>query len=227
MVDDFNVPVLEFLRLFFVINPLVLIPIFSEILGKTDNKEKRLIYILGAILVAFVTLLLFAFFGTKILKYIGISTNSFSIAGGILLIIIGTMMMVTGKPSIPPPSNNTGQKESKELIEPGAWFVPMGIPYIAGPGAITYTILMAQNDTSIVYNIPLYTSAIIATALFISLCLLIFFNLFSDLLMARLNLGKEVTTYLNMGVAKVMGMFITAIAVEFIINGILGIIHTP
>jgi multiple antibiotic resistance protein len=205
MADEFLV---NFLRLLFVINPLVLIPIFQQF--RLENKNDNLICMVKAIFLALIILTGFGIFGTAILKFIGISTYSFSIAGGSLLIILGINLMMTGN-ALPLVSD-----EKKR----GTCFVPMGTPFIAGPGAITATMLMAQNDTSKFYNIPIFTSLTIIFVLFITLLILFLSADIPEYLKER---QKD---YFMDVIAKIMGIFITAIGVEFIVNGISGFIHT-
>ena len=91
---------------------------------------------------------------------------------------------------------------------------PIGTPFIAGPGAITVTMLMSKNDALAVSIFPLMTIAAILFCLFATMVILYYSDKLLDLF------GSEG----NKAIARIMGIVIAAIGVEFIISGVLGVI---
>ena len=122
------------ISLFIIVDPFGNIPIFVG-LTENDKRHQKKVYN-TAVLVGLVLLLVFAFTGTEILSIFGISMESFEIAGGILLLIISIKILISG---------TREQVESPESI--GA--VPIAMPLLVGPGAITTTIFNIQT-----YQIP-------------------------------------------------------------------------
>ena len=165
----------------------------------TIKKEGREKCIFRAVISAAAILILFACAGIPFIKYIGISIDSFSIAGGALLFIIGVQIMTTGK---------------YPATETEGCIVPIGTPFIAGPGAITITMLMAENDPLTFSIFPVVTIFAIGFCLFVTLVILYY----SDKILRFLR--EEV----NKAVAQIMGIIIAAIGVEFIMGGVLGVI---
>jgi len=182
------------ISLFIVVDPLGNIPIFISLTDKMSDTERKRTFqratITGAILLFF-----FALLGQQIFILFGISMRSFMIAGGILLLLIAVKMLVTGK-----------WEESGESPE-SVGIVPMAIPLLVGPGAITTTIL----------NIRIFNLTITVLSI-----LIVFFTVW--LILRFIDpiyklLGKAG----SMVISRVMALIIAAIAVEYILNGIQGI----
>ncbi|MDD1718859.1 MAG: MarC family protein [Methanoregulaceae archaeon] len=154
---------------------------------------------------ALVILLTFAILGGIILQLFGITLEAFRIAGGMLLFLIG-MDMVYARPS----RTKITQTERTESIEAEEIAViPLAFPMIAGPGAITTTIVLmneAQND--------LVKIAIIMISILIAIILTYAMMLRSDYIVKRI--GQREYRAIN----RLMGMLLLAIAVQFVINGI-------
>jgi len=124
------------LSLFLVLNAVGQIPLFISILAPYDHKRQRKI-IIRELFIALGILLLFDFFGNEILSLLGISKSIIGIAGGILLFLI-SLEMVFPK-----------EKSAKGLPEHEPMVIPLAIPVITGPGAITMVMLYShkiQND---------------------------------------------------------------------------------
>ena len=163
-------------------------------MGLTDKMEdapRKKVYN-TATLVSFVLLLVFAFLGQEILNIFSLSIFSFEVAGGILLLIISIRILISG--------SMHEHVESPESI--GA--VPIAIPLLVGPGAITTTI----------FNIQAYGSlaAILAVVIVLSLTWVIlrFINKIYRFL------GKTGSLI----IARVMALLIAAIAMQYILTGI-------
>lgn len=130
--------------IFFVLNATGSIPLFLAILAPFEHK-RQLKIIFRECVFALVILLFFTFFGDNILEVLGISRPIIGMAGGILLFII-SLSMIFPKPSLP--------SDPKLKQEP--MFIPLAIPVITGPGAIT-TVMLYSHETQ---NAPLVGSAV-------------------------------------------------------------------
>ncbi len=183
-----------FIILFVVMDPPGNIPVFIA-LTKGMRKEERRTELNHAVIVATILLLLFAFLGKIILNVLGISIDSFMIAGGILLLLISFDLL-------------RGEHKYGVTEESGAGVgaVPIGTPMLAGPGAITAVMVIIQSSGVFVVLFSIL-STIIATRLVLGQ---------SDRLYDLM--GKVGTEVLS----RVIGIIVAAIAIQFIGNGIIG-----
>ena len=178
------------IALFIIVDPVGNIPIFVGLTENISDAQRKKTYN-TAVLVGAALLLVFAFTGQEILTIFGLSIYSFEIAGGILLLIISIRILISG-------FHETS--ESPESL--GA--VPIAIPLLVGPGAITTTI----------FNLQYYGTGITILAVAIVLALtwvtLRFIN------GAYKILGKTGSVV----IARVMALLIAAIAVQYILTGV-------
>ena len=179
--------------LFIILDPIGLIPVFLAVTLNYSPQERRTV-LTRATLVALGLLLVFTFVGTGILRFFGISINDFKIAGGILLMVIALRII-----------NEAHYGETGG----GSGVVPLAVPLLVGPGAITTTIVLLEtNGLWITLAAVLITFGII----------FIIFRSVGFLYRILGNTGSDV-------VAKIMGMLLAAIAVQFIRQGIQAIFH--
>lgn len=120
--------------IFFVLNATGQIPLFLAMLARFDQK-RQLMIITRELTIALVILLMFTFFGDAILRIIGITRPIIAIAGGVLLFLISLGMI------FPSADANTPEKALHQ--EP--MIIPLAIPIITGPGAITAVMLYAHE----------------------------------------------------------------------------------
>lgn len=180
--------------LFLVFDPLGNIAVFSCVLSRIEPGRRRRI-IIRELLFALAILVTFLFLGRHILMLLGISQSSLGIAGGIILLMIAIKMVFSGSEAI---------FENAPDEEP--FLVPLAIPLIAGPSAIATVILLMAKDPT---QWPLWFLALLM-AWFGSGVLLMFSDRLSLLLGTR---GSK-------AVERLMGMILTAVAVEMLIKGI-------
>ncbi len=183
-----------FIMLFVVMDPPGNIPIFMALTGDMTKKEreKELNY---AVVVATVLLLIFAFLGKIILYVLGITTDSFMIAGGILLLLISFDLL-------------RGEHKYGVRGDSGVGAVPLGTPLLAGPGAIT-TVMVIIQSRGVGFVLFAIFSAIIATKLVLGQ---------SERILSIIGkVGSEV-------LSRVIGIIVAAIAIQFIGDGIIGMI---
>jgi multiple antibiotic resistance protein len=179
------------LVLFIIVDPFGNVPIFMGLTEKFSNAQRSKVFN-TAIFVGVVLLLVFAFTGHEIFLIFGISVESFRIAGGLLLLITSMRILVSGS-----------LYESTEPMESlGA--VPIAMPLLVGPGAITTTIL----------NLKLYGTLVtiisVLIVLFLTWVILRYVNSIYRVL------GKTGSVV----IARVMSLLLAAIAVQFILVGI-------
>jgi len=187
------------IALFIIVDPIGDIPIFVGLTENMTDGSRQKVYN-TAVIVGLILLLVFAFTGTEILKLFGISLESFEIAGGILLLIISIRILISG----------TREKaESSESI--GA--VPIAMPLLVGPGAITATIITLQTYQDVQPNGAYISVGIAVTAAVIVLALTWVILRFTNKLYKFL--GKTG----SMVIARVMALLISAIAVQYILDG--------
>ncbi len=178
------------LVLFIIVDPFGNIPIFLGLTQSMNDTQRKKIFN-TAILVSFILLLLFSFAGQEIFNIFGVSIYSFEIAGGILLLIIAIRILISGS------------LHEKEDTPESIGAVPIAMPLLVGPGAITTTILNLQSYDIFV---TVLSVLIVLTATWV---ILRFMNQIYRIL------GKTGSVI----IARVMSLFIAAIAIQYIIIG--------
>ena len=177
--------------LFIIVDPFGSVPIFMGLTEKMAEAQKRKVFN-TATLIGVILLLVFAFTGQEIFLIFGISIYSFEVAGGILLLIIAIRILISGSPH--------ENVESPESI--GA--VPIAMPLLVGPGAITTTILNLQAFGTLV------TIMSVLVVLFVTWIILRYVSSIYKFL------GKTGVVV----IARVMALLIAAIAIQYILGGI-------
>lgn len=187
----------SFVILFVILDPVGNLPIFISLTRGMKEKEiSRNIH--KAILVASAVLLIFLFLGIKIFEFFRITTESFLIAGGIILLIF-SIFYVLGIDVV------RGHHHNHKGTDVAS--VPLGTPLITGPGTITTTIILVGEHGIWITLI----AAIIA--LFCTWLILRYSGCLYKIL------GKSGSNI----VSRIMGLILAAIAVQFIIKGVLGV----
>lgn len=180
--------------LLLVMDPLGNIPLFVALLRPVDP-ARRTVVILRECGIAFVVLLFFVFFGDTLLSLLGLSNSALHIAGGLILFLISLRMIFRH------PEGLFG-----DVISGEPFIVPLAIPSIAGPTAIATVILMVSRAP----HRTLEWIAAATIAMLITLALLLFADRLSKLIGERGLLACE----------RLMGLILTAIAVEMLLQGI-------
>lgn len=180
--------------LFLIMDPLGNIPIFLSLLkGVTPERRRRVL--LRELLIALVVLFAFLFGGQYILKVLQLKQESVSIAGGIILFLIGVKMV------FPPKEGVFGHAEGGE-----PFIVPMAIPGVAGPSAMAALLLLTHTQPG---KLPQWALALFAAWFATALIL------WSATYLYRL-LGESVLTALE----RLMGMILIALSVQMLLDGI-------
>ncbi len=133
------------ISLFLLLNSYAQIPVFLALLSSFDAKRQKII-IFREMIIAFVVLLVFIFFGMGVLKLIGIKAPVIGIGGGLLLIIIALNMI------FPKDVKTEGLPAHEPFI------VPLAIPCIAGPATMTSVMLFAEQQGAVITTLALFTA---------------------------------------------------------------------
>lgn len=182
-------------------DPFAVVPVYLSITEKLTHKE-QLAVCKKAGLIATAILLAFAFTGTSIFKLFGISLPAFQIAGGILLLLLGIAQLNANRQRV------KLEEKTESLEREDVSVFPLATPLLAGPGSISTVVLLSSDLTSLSAYVVLVLAiicALLATYMFLR---------FAPLLFRVLG-----TTGLNL-LTRIMGILLTAIAIQFIINGL-------
>lgn len=191
-----------FIGLFAAVNPLGIMPIFVSLTAHQDPIERNKTAFTACIAVAII-LIVSLLAGQLLLDVFSISLDSFRVAGGMLLVSIAFTMM-SGKLG-EDKQNKQEQSESVSIEQIGV--VPLAMPLLAGPGAISSTIVYASR----------YPSSIDTLGLIICICI------FSLGVWGLLRIAPSIVRLLGQTginvVTRIMGLILGALGIEFIANG--------
>ena len=203
--DVLSFALLSLSSIIIIINPLGATLIYVSFTTTMDHPARDAIA-RDACRFALIILLSVAVLGTWILQLFGITLEAFRIAGGILLFGIG-MEMVYAKTSRTK-LTATEKYESRDVEDVA--MMPLAIPMIAGPGAITTTIVL-MNEAITITPVAI---AIVFSSIIISIAITYFMMRNSDYIIKKI--GQREYRAIN----RLLGMLLIAIAVQFVINGI-------
>jgi multiple antibiotic resistance protein len=196
---------IAFTTFFATIGPLDVAAVYAGLTANKTSSERFSIAVRGTLIAAFV-LLLFAFLGQKVLSSFGISLAAFRTAGGILLLLIGIEMVFARDSGA---TSTTDEEEAEADGRSDIAAFPIATPLIAGPGAIGAVILlMAEGNGDYVHQ-AVVVGALIAILLATFICML-----------AASSLQKVLGVTGIQVVGRVMGVLISALAIQFIFDGI-------
>ncbi len=187
-----------------VVDPVGLVPTFIAITAGLPDRARRTVA-LRASLIACVVLAGSALIGDWLLRSLSISLPAFRIAGGLLLFSIASEM-VFGVRTVR--QSQQAEEAVEERVRNIAAF-PLAIPLMAGPGAITATVLLAGRSDSDWGRLALLLTVIAAV---MAVCLLVFLMASR---VARL-LGATGSVVLS----RLLGVLLAALAVQFVIDGV-------
>ncbi|UNO40060.1 MarC family protein [Streptomyces sp. MST-110588] len=197
---DFAVFGSLFLTLFVIMDPPGITPIFLALTSGRAAKVQRKMAGQAA-LVAFCVIAVFGICGRQILDYLHISTPALMIAGGLLLLLVA-LDLLTGK-----------SEEPTQTKDVNVALVPLGMPLLAGPGAIVSVILAVQHAHGLGDQLSVWTAI---AAIHVVLWLVMRFSL------VIIRVIKDGGVVL---VTRLAGMMLSALAVQQIINGITQVVH--
>lgn len=193
-----------FVTFFVVIDPPGCAPIYASLTSSAPPRDRRIMAI-RAIFVAAIILLVFALFGEQMLGALGISLDSFRIAGGIMLFLIALEMVFEKR-------TERREDRAQEIIEQpeieDVSIFPMAMPMIAGPGSIAAVMLLTSQHDGI-------DNALVILGALAAVLLLTLFGLLAAGPLMRV-LGNKVEAVIT----RVLGVLLGALAVQFVVDGL-------
>jgi len=191
-----------------IFSPFAAIPIFISLTSHTTAQEKKDVAKTAAI-AAGIAGLVSIWIGQYILLFFGISIASFKIAGGILLLLMSINMLNAKVPKAKNTKSELKEAKKKSINIKEIAVVPLAIPLIAGPGAISTIIIFSQKSSAILHLFVM--SAIV---------IIIGFYIWLSLRMSTFISNKLGITGINI-ISRVMGLILASISIEFITSGLL------
>ncbi len=189
--------------LFAIVDPIAVIPAFLAMTPQ-DTPEQRTRMARLACVVTALVLLGFAVTGKWIFRLLGITIPAFQMAGSIVLLLVALDMLRARRSAVQETSEETTAGTAKEDIA----ITPLGVPMLAGPGAITTVILLHNQARSFVHQITLYVCILAVSVL----CYLI------------LRWSAQGARWLSPIALKIgtriMGLLLAAVAIQFMINAL-------
>lgn len=199
---DLSIYISFFFNLFALVNPIGMIPIFTSMTNHQSVVERNKTNLIANASVAII-LCISLFFGNFILNLFSISIDSFRISGGILVISIA-FSMINGKFI----NNINKSRQSKKNIPDNISIVPLAMPLIAGPGAISSTIVWSTHNSSLINMI----GCSITILIFSFFCWLLF-KISPCIVTILKDTGINIMT-------RIMGLILMSLGIEFIVIGL-------
>lgn len=205
MNDILSFALLSFTSFFTLINPLGTMTIFMTMTRDLESSDRTRIAKKASI-VAFISIVIFAFSGQLLFKFFGISVDSFRVVGGVIFFLMGMDMLQARLGTV-----KVNPAEVKSYVSDIS-VTPLAIPMICGPGALTNAIVMMEDANSIELKVVLILSIVVVM-------LLTFVILYSSSRIIKI-LGETG----NNVMMRLMGLIVMVIAVEFFFAGLKPII---
>ncbi len=212
--SEFGVNV--FVALFALLDPIGMVPLFATATGGMPVGAQRRVAVYVSLFAA-VFMIFFFVTGTGLLKFFGISMPAFRIAGGLMLLLMGLDMA----------RDDFSTMFAEQVVEEGAarlssrayaikrfesLIVPFGMPLLVGPGAISAAVIYGEEARPM--GVAGFGAGIGATAA-VCVCIMVIFLLSSVIARALGKIGMTI-------VVRVLGLILTAMAIQFIIVGVSG-----
>ena len=189
--------------IFFLVDPFALVPTFLAMTAASSQGHRRAMA-RRASFTCFFLLTGFALAGTLVFDVLGITMPAFKIAGGIILLLIGIDMVQARRPA----TNETEKEADEGAHKADIGIVPLGMPMLAGPGAIsTVMVLIGSAETPVKFGLVILALGITAGAAYLIL---------SAAERVRKVLGETGIHVLS----RIMGMLLMALAVQFMVDGL-------
>ena len=185
-----------------VLDPFLAVPIFVSVTAGQDMRARlRLAQVVTV--TVFAVLAGAAMFGERLLRFIGASLPAFQVGGGLVLLLMSLAMLNAKVGEMRQTRAEAEELESGEL----SGVVPLAVPLLAGPGAISTTIIAAQRG------------GVAHTAALIGCVLLVCVLLWSLLRLAHAVGARMGTTGLNIA-TRLLGLLLAAIAIQTMAEGL-------
>ncbi len=201
-----EIAIIAFTTFFAVIGPIDITVIFAAMTHDSTAQEKRAMAFRGCF-IASIILVCFAFIGEIMLTTLGISLAALKVSGGVLLLLIAIDMVFARTSG----GTSTTKEENKEAIgKKDISVFPLATPLIAGPGSMGATILLMANHQDDL------SSRFVVVGAFLSVILLTLI-----LLMLADKVHKILGVTGMHVISRVFGVLLSALAIQFMIDGLL------
>ena len=194
-----------FMAFFAIMNPISNLPAYMALVADDNQKISRKIAF-NSLLIAFIIVTVFVFSGDLIFKVFGITIDSFRVAGGILVAVIG-YHMINGNHS---PSYKGMEQQASNSDPMSVAISPLAMPLFAGPGTITTALNLANGGIK---------NQLITVVAFALLCAITYLLLRSAKQLAGF-LGENLMKIIT----KMMGLLLFSIGVQMIITSVQSLI---
>jgi multiple antibiotic resistance protein len=189
--------------IFVLVDPIAAVPTFLAMTPDSNRLQRRHMAVRAA-WTCLIVLLTFSIAGTFIFKLFGITLAAFKIAGGLILGLIGLDMLKAKRSPTKETPGETEEGAEKEDVG----IIPLGIPMLAGPGSISSVMVLMGQNPDWLHDILVASAIAVVAAV-------------SFLIWAA---ADRVSFYLReTGIrilTRMMGLLLTAIAVQFVLNGL-------
>lgn len=202
----FSAFISAFVAMFVIIDPLGTATVFAILTNRFKEKETRSIAF-KAVTIAICILVGFSLIGETLLHHMGISIHAFRIAGGFLLFVTAFRMLMGSHDASHLESDETSYADRSNIA-----IFPLAIPFLAGPGCMTAVLLNVTNT-------PVFSEKLMVVSATIFVELLALASMLCAARLAKV-LGPSGSSLL----ARLMGILLAAMAVQFIADGIMKII---
>jgi len=196
----------EFVTLFLIVNPIGALPVFLVLVGGLDGGTQRKVA-LNAVIAAFVVLVFFVFAGSFLLKQMGIPLRAFQIAGGVILFLVALEMVR---------SHDYASVAGRDGSPMALAIYPLGIPKLAGPGAMLTVVLLTDDDRFHLVE-QIWTVGVLALVMAITLILLL----------AAGSISRVIGTAGANVIGRVMGILLAALAVTIVLTALVDWLGLP
>lgn len=189
--------------LFVIIDPLALVPVFLAMTPNDTPAQRDRMAKIACALAAGV-LILFGLIGQQIFNFLGISLPAFQMAGSVILLLIA-LDMLRAHPS---ETRETPEEKAAGAAKDDIAITPLGVPLLAGPGAISNVIILESKAQHFSQQVALYACIVVVCAV-------------SYLILRLSARGAQWINPIAMRITtRLMGLLLAAIACQFLINAL-------
>ncbi len=198
-----------FIAIFALMNPFSLLGIYLDITQKFSESYKKKLLLVMVIAVNII-LLTFLFGGEELLGFFGVDLAGFTVAGGIIIFIMG-LSMVRAKQSEVHHTSEEGEEAKSTESPASVAVVPLAIPILAGPGTISVVINNAHTFNSLTGDLAIVIGIVLVS-------IIVYFVFRFGTIIAK-KLGK---TGMNI-ITRIMGLILMAMAFDMMAKGLTGL----
>jgi multiple antibiotic resistance protein len=195
-----------FIGIFAILNPLGALPLYLSLTAHHSEHDKKYVALTAA-KAATIILLVTLFFGELILSFFGISVNSFRVGGGILILLMAISMLHAQTSG----AKNTEAERVEASTRESIAIVPLAMPMLAGPGAIS-SIILYGNRAHDWQHYLIVSAEIVLVGIIIAILMRLSGKIAKQLGQTGMNI-----------ITRVMGLILAAISIEFISLGLKGL----